>query len=112
MTPPTAAANDLFCGVACVSFAEDSMTETMQASILLFDGHTLDAVRRIQCSATGFTCLMFTPDGAQLVAATADRSLAFFSTLTGEAQCATAYTTYTDTPCELASTDLSKPGVS
>lgn len=87
--------------------------DTMQASILLFDGLTLDAVRRIQCSATGFTCLTFTPDGAQLIAATADQSLAFFSTLTGEAQMyATAYATYTlHTPYGQTSLHLPKPGL-
>ena len=55
----------------------------MQASILLFDGQTLDAVKRIQSSATGFTCLKFSPDGEQLLATTADRLLAIYSVSTG-----------------------------
>ena len=55
----------------------------MQASILLFDGRTLDAVKRIQSSAQGFTCLAFSPDCAHVVATTAERSLLVYSIASG-----------------------------
>ena len=47
----------------------------MQASILLFHGSTLEAVRRIESSAAGFTGLQFCQDGSKLLAATCDRRL-------------------------------------
>lgn len=51
----------------------------VQASILLFHGSTLEAVRRIESSAAGFTGLQFCHDGTQLLAATADRRLLTYS---------------------------------
>ena len=52
----------------------------MQASILLFHGSTLEAVRRIESSAAGFTGLQFCPDGSRLLAATCDRCLLTYTT--------------------------------
>ncbi|KAA6425283.1 MAG: hypothetical protein FRX49_04777, partial [Trebouxia sp. A1-2] len=45
------------------------------ASILLFHGSTLEAIRRIESTAPGFTNLLFSQDGSQLLATTADRRL-------------------------------------
>ena len=56
---------------------------TLQASILLFDGQSLDAVKRIPSNTTGFTCLTFSADGQRLVTTTVDRSLAIFDVTTG-----------------------------
>lgn len=62
----------------------------LQASILLFDGQTLDAVKRIQSSASGFTCLAFSPDCAHLVATSSDRSLLTYSISSGNGNSACA----------------------
>lgn len=56
----------------------------MQASILLFHGSTLEAVRRIESSAAGFTALQFCRDGSQLLAATCDCRLLTY-TIDGKA---------------------------
>ena len=55
----------------------------MQASILLFHGSTLDAVMRIETTAPGFTSLLFSQDGSQLLATTADRHLLSYAVNTG-----------------------------
>lgn len=52
----------------------------LQASILLFHGSTLEAVRRIESNAAGFTGLQFSQDSSQLLAATADRRLLTYAT--------------------------------
>ena len=55
----------------------------MQASILLFHGSTLDAVMRIETTAPGFTSLLFSQDGSQLLATTADRHFLSYAVSTG-----------------------------
>ena len=52
----------------------------LQASILLFHGSTLEAVRRVESNAAGFTGLQFSQDSSQLLAATADRRLLTYAT--------------------------------
>ena len=52
----------------------------LQACILLFHGSTLEAVRRIESNAAGFSGLQFCQDGSQLLAATADRRLLTYAT--------------------------------
>ncbi len=47
----------------------------MQASILLFHGSTLEAISRIESTAPGFTNMVFSQDGSQLLTTTADRRL-------------------------------------
>ncbi len=61
-----------------VQFVRDPLRNVscdMQASILLFHGSTLEAIRRIESTAPGFTNLLFSQDGSQLLATTADRRL-------------------------------------
>lgn len=55
----------------------------LQASLLLFHGTTLEAVRRIESTAAGFTNLLFSTDGTQLLATTADRRLLTYNVVNG-----------------------------
>jgi len=55
----------------------------MQASILLFHGSTLEAIRRIESTAPGFTNVLFSQDGSQLLATTADRRLLTYAVVNG-----------------------------
>ncbi|DBA73164.1 TPA: hypothetical protein ACH3X2_010098 [Trebouxia sp. C0005] len=54
------------------------------ASILLFHGSTLEAIRRIESTAPGFTNLLFSQDGSQLLATTADRRLLTYAVGNGQ----------------------------
>ena len=51
----------------------------LQASILLFDGRTLDPLSRLDTAAPGFHCLAFTADCRQLLAGASDGRLLRFS---------------------------------